>query len=78
MVGLVVQFSSNPGIAYLQTAKHILYYLKSMVDYNLVLGKWKKGKFDLVGWSDFIWAQDCDDHRLTSGFVFDIAESSIS
>ena len=39
MVGLVIQFNNNTGIAYLQTAKHILYYLKSMVDYNLMLGK---------------------------------------
>ena len=49
-----------------------------IVNYNLVLGKWEKGKFDLVGWLDSNWAQDHNNHRLTSGFVFDIAGSSIS
>ena len=38
-VGLVAQFSNNPGIAHLEAAKHILCYLKSTIDYNLVLGK---------------------------------------
>jgi len=32
----------------------------------------------LVGWTDSSWAQDQDDCRSTSGFVFDIVESSIS
>jgi len=77
-VGLVAQFSNNPGIAHLEVAKHILRYLKSTVNYNLVLGKQEEGKFDLVGWSDSNWAQDHDDHRSTSGFVFDVAGSSIS
>jgi len=38
-VGLVAQFSNNPRIAHLEAAKCILRYLKSTVDYNLVLGK---------------------------------------
>jgi len=38
-VGLIAQFSNNPGIAHLEAAKRILRYLKSTVDYNLVLGK---------------------------------------
>jgi len=77
-VGLVAQFSNNPGIAHLEAEKRILCYLKSTVDYNLVLGKREKGKFDLVGWSDSNWAQDRDDCRSTSGFVFDVAGSFIS
>ena len=43
-----------------------------------MLGKWEEEKFDLVEWLDFNWAQDHDNRRLTSGFVFDVAESSIS
>jgi len=38
-VGLVAQFSNNPRIAHLEAAKCILCYLKSTVNYNLVLGK---------------------------------------
>ena len=42
--------------------------------------QWKleEGKFDLVEWSDSNWAQDRDDHKSTSSFVFNVAESSIS
>ena len=77
-VDLVTQFSNNPRIAHLEAAKHILCYLKSTTNYNLVLEKREKGKFDLVGWSNSNWAQDYDDRKSTSDFVFDIAESSIS
>ena len=42
-----------------------------------MLGKREEEKFDLVEWLDFNWAQDRDDRRSTSGFVFDVAESSI-
>ena len=38
-VELVAQFSNNPRIAHLEAAKCILHYLKSTVDYNLVLEK---------------------------------------
>ena len=52
VVGLVTQFSNNPGIAYLEAAKHILCYLKSTTNYNLVLEKREEGKFNLVRWSN--------------------------
>jgi len=31
-----------------------------------------------VGWSDSNWAQDTSGHRSTSGFVFNVAGSSIT
>ena len=60
-VGLVAQFGSNPGIAYHEAAKCILHYLKGTTNYNLVLGRRREGKFDLIGWSDSNWTQDVDD-----------------
>jgi len=77
-VDLVAQFSNSPKITHLEVAKHILHYLKSTANYNLILEKQEKEKFDLVGWSDSNWAQDYDDCKSTSGFIFDIAGSSIS
>ena len=59
-------------------AKCILRYLKGTVNFNLVLGHRSRDTFDLVGWTDSSWAQDQDDCCSTSGFVFDIAGSSIS
>jgi len=77
-VGLVAQFGANPGVAHLEAAKCILRYLKGTADYHLVLERWQEGYFDLVGWSNSNWAQDTNDHRSTSSFIFDVAGSSIA
>jgi len=47
-VGLVAQFGSNTDIVYYKATKHILYYLKETVNYNLVLERQREGKFDLI------------------------------
>jgi len=77
-VNLVAQFGSNPRIAHLEAAKHILRYLKGTINLNLVLGRRTKGGFDLVGWTDSNWAQDPDNCRFTSGFAFDVGGGVIS
>ena len=77
-VNLIAQFGSNPGIAHLEAAKHILHYLKGIMDFGLVLERQTKGSFDLVGWTDSNWAQDPNDHYLVGEFIFDIAGGSIS
>jgi len=76
-VGLVAQFGSNPGIAHHEATKRILCYLKETANYNLVLGRQREGKFDLIEWSDSNWAQDVD-NQSTSSFVFDVAGSSVT
>jgi len=77
-VGLIAQFGANPSVAHLETAKHILRYLKGTADYHLVLGRWREGYFDLVDWFDSNWAQDTNDCRSTSGFIFNVTSSSIA
>lgn len=47
-VSLITQFGTNPGIAHLEVAKCILHYLKSTIEFSLVLGKKTKDSFDLV------------------------------
>lgn len=76
-VSLVAQFGKNFGIMYLKAMKHILYYLKSMADLNLVLEQYGKDNFDLVGWTDLYWAQNTDDWRFVGGFIFDVTNSFI-
>jgi len=77
-VSLVAQFGGNPGVTHLEAAKRILHYLKGTVNFNLLLGHCSRDTFDLVGWTDSSWAQDQDNCCSTSGFVFNIAGSSIS
>jgi len=44
-----IQFSRNPEIAYLEAAKRILCYLKSIVDLNLILGRlWQMSKVEVL------------------------------
>jgi len=47
-VTLIAQFGANPGITHLEVAKCILYYLKSTIEFSLVLGRKTKNSFDLV------------------------------
>ncbi|KAJ3557795.1 hypothetical protein NP233_g11654 [Leucocoprinus birnbaumii] len=68
-VGLVAQFSGNPGIAHLATAKRILRYLKGTANFRLALGRRKEGELDLVGWSDSNWAQDLDTRKSKQSVV---------
>jgi transposase InsO family protein len=77
-VGLVAQFSKNPGIPHLAASKRILRYLKGTTNFHLVLGQRDSEKLNLIGWSDASWAQDPDTRKSVSGFVFDIYGGSVS
>lgn len=76
-VGLVAQFSSNPG-PHLEAAKHILRYLKGTADQALVLGWNEQDTIDLIGWTDSDWAQDPDSRWSIGSFIFDVAGGSVS
>lgn len=45
----IVQFSGNPGIPHPQAAKHLLWYLRGTLGLKLVLGRYGRSVFDLVG-----------------------------
>lgn len=51
-ISLVAQFANNLGIPHLTTCKQILWYLKSIKYYGLVLGGFSNDKINLVGWSN--------------------------
>jgi len=50
VVNLIAQFGGNSGVVHLETAKHILCYLKGIINFGLVLGRQTKESFNLVGW----------------------------
>ena len=39
VVNLIAQFGDNLGVVHLETAKHILCYLKGIINFGLVLGR---------------------------------------
>ena len=59
-VGVLSQFSANPGKTHLESLKRVLRYLKGMAHYTLILGQQGMNSVDLVGWTDSDWAQDPD------------------
>ena len=75
---MISQFGSNPNIPHLEAAKYILCYLKEIMNYSLMLGYHGTERFDLVSWTNLSWAQDPDNHYLVGGFVFEVAERTLT
>ena len=60
----------------LTTAKHILRYLKGIVDYGL---KYEANQnIDLEGYVDSDWVGSAIDRKITSGFSFSMGSSVIA
>jgi len=77
-VGVLSQFSANPGKAHLESLKHVLRYLKVTAHFSLTLGQQGTNRIDLVGWTDLDWVQDPDTRQSISGFIFDVAGSKVA
>ena len=77
-VNLIAQFSGDPGIPYLETAKCILHYLKGTQEFSLVLGHQGRDTVDIVGQTDLDWASNVDSRHSVGGFVFDVAGGCVS
>lgn len=76
-IGVLTQFSANPGKPHLEALKRILRYLKGTAHFSLRLGG-RNSDVDLVGWTDSDWAQDVDSRCSVGGFVFEVAGGMVS
>ena len=76
-VGILSKFMSKPGKEHWQGAKRVLRYLKGTINYGLVFQS-KDSTCEVVGYSDADWASDVNTRRSTSGYVFQINESTVS
>ena len=77
-VGLLGQYSSNPGAAHWATAKHALWYLQCKKDQVLTYqGKSLDSPLTFFGYSDADWGGDNNTSRLTLGYVFMACGSAI-
>ena len=76
-VGMLLQCSSNPSKEHLMAVKCILRYIKGTSCFGL---KFSVDDYEgqLYGFSDADWAGDIDAHRSTSGYVFKIANVTVS
>ena len=71
-VSNVARLCANPSKQHLTVVKCIVHYLKGTTGLGLLYSK--DGSKDCVGYCDADWAGDIDDHKSTSGYLFNLVE----
>jgi hypothetical protein len=66
-VSHAARFVENPGPEHWGAVKRIFRYLRGTINKSIV---YRRGNNKLVGYADADWAQDCQDRKSTTGFVF--------
>ena len=74
-VNRLAQYGSNPSHTHLNSALHILRYLRATKDHRLTYGQ--NDSSELIGYSDSDWAGDKDTRRSTTGYCFLLMGASI-
>jgi Reverse transcriptase (RNA-dependent DNA polymerase)/Integrase core domain len=76
-VGVLSQFSANPGIVHWTALKCVFRYLQGNGDVSIVFDE-KKGNAALTGYVDADWAADKNDRHSITGYVFLLCGGAIS
>ncbi|KAH9668657.1 Integrase catalytic domain-containing protein [Citrus sinensis] len=76
VVGMLGRYQSNPGLDHWRAAKKALRYLQGTKDYMLTYRR--SDQLEVIGYSDSDFAGCSDTRKLTSGYVFLLAEGAIS
>jgi len=75
-VSTVAKFCSNPSREHWAAVKRIMRYLRGTISFGLC---YSRGGTDVcAGYSDADWAGDVSDRKSTSGYVFQIGDSTVS
>ena len=77
-VGVLSQYMSKPGKQHWVGVKRVLRYLKGTLDYGLLYTATNTGGTTLRGYADADWAGDQTTRKSTSGYAFQIGNSTIS
>lgn len=77
-VGVLSQFMSNPGTEHWVGVKRIFRYLKGTLNLGLKFVSSKTRTINLQGYADADWAGDKISRKSTSGFVFQIGDSTVT
>ncbi|KAD4584677.1 hypothetical protein E3N88_22278 [Mikania micrantha] len=75
-VGFIARFMTKPKEFHMQLAKRILRYVKGTFNFGITYSKSSTGKLQVFTDSDY--AQDIEDRRCTSGYVFLLSDAAIS
>ena len=74
---MLSQYSLNPSKEHWIAVKRIFRYIKGTLNFGLKFSN-DDSERQLYGFSDADWAGDIDARRSTSGYVFKIANSTVS
>jgi hypothetical protein len=77
VVQVLSQFLTNLATEHVTTTKHVLQYLKGMADLSIIY-RCLSTALTVLGYSDADWGSNLIDCRSTSGYVFLLADSTIS
>ena len=77
VVGILSQFSANPGKKHLEAVNRVLRYLNATKDYK-ILYDGNSYEDNFTAYCDSDWAGDSHDHRSISGYVFKIASTAVA
>ena len=76
VVTWLTQYGTNPTQTHMNTALHVLWYLKDTHHYQLTYGR--NDCTVLIGYSNSDWAVDMDDRRSTTGYCYTLAGACIA
>ena len=69
-VSTVANFTSKPSEQHWKAVKNILQYIAGTINFGLMFTR--SGSSDCTGFTDADWAGDINDHKSTSGYLFQV------
>ena len=75
-VNQLTQYRTNPTQTHMNTASHVLQYLKGTHHYQLSYGQ--NDCAELIAYSDSDWAADMDDRRSTTRYCYTLTGACIA
>ena len=76
VVGMLGIYLSNPGMVHWKATKRVMWYLQRTKDFMLTYQRFDH--LEIIGYSDFNFADCIDSRRSTTGYVFMLAEGVVS
>jgi hypothetical protein len=77
-VTVLGRHATNPGPDHQHALERVFHYLWATSNHQLVLGHGTTSIPTLLGYANFNWASNVNDHKSTSGYIFTLGSGAIS
>ncbi|KAK0587736.1 hypothetical protein LWI29_027914 [Acer saccharum] len=75
-ISMLSRFMTSPKKSHWEAGKRILRYVVGTIDHGIHYKKFQESI--LIGYSDSDWGGDADNHKSTSGYVFNVGSGAVS